>query len=104
MKQASIAITAAFIMVISMPIMAYNAGPLDIQQAVYPSGPVESFKTHSAPGRPIDINPDSNKTRENPSVRINQMSEHKMYNKKLYRFTEKPSNYIHAIQQDYIPW
>jgi hypothetical protein len=99
-----ILITAAFIMVFSGQVLAGDIKPLDIQLISYPSTSEVSSTTQTPASRPIDINLNNTALGNQTSERINRMSDRKQYNKELYRFTEKPSDYTHAIQQNYIPW
>jgi len=104
MKAITLLVTAAFITVFSGQVLADDIKPLDIQLVSYPSLSQVPNAAQAPAGRPIDINLSNTAITDKTSERINKMSNRKQYNKELYRFTEKPSDYTHAIQQNYIPW
>lgn len=98
------AVMFAALILIASPSFAEDFGPFRIETVscsyvndvggVSQISPAKSFELNI--GEPII------KNRQVES--INRKSEHNQRIKVLYSHTENPSDYMHAVQQGYIPW
>jgi hypothetical protein len=90
--------------IFAAPVFADDINPLEIETVSYSYvGDVDSER-QSSPGKSFELNIGNPTIRNMQVESINRKSERNQRNKVLYRYTEYPSDYMHAVQQGYIPW
>ena len=99
-------ISAVMVLLIlfAAPSFADDNSPLKIETVSYQYVIAVDSGPHVSPGKSFELNQNDPIIKNPESERINMMSERMQRNKELYRFTENPSDHMHAIQQGYVPW
>jgi hypothetical protein len=94
---------AMFILILfAAPCFAY--GPLQIEMVSYPFISSNGSVSQVSPEKSFELNIDKPIIKNTETERIKMMSGRNQRNRDLYRYTEKPSDYMHAVQQGYVPW
>jgi hypothetical protein len=101
-----IKISAAMVLLIlfAAPSFADDNSPLKIETVSYQYVSAVDSGPHVSPGKSFELNLNDPIIKNPEAERINMMSERMQRNRELYRFTENPSDHMHAIQQGYVPW
>jgi|WetSurMetagenome_2_1015567.scaffolds.fasta_scaffold1178111_1 hypothetical protein len=95
----------AVLMLIASPSFADGNNPLGIQMIDYSyvSG-ASVVDSQPSPGKNFELNINEPTIKNKQVESINRKSERNQRIKVLYSHTENPSDYMHAVQQGYIPW
>jgi hypothetical protein len=86
------------------PSFAYENSPLKIETVSYSFAGDVGTDSQVSPGKSFELNMGNPIIRNMQVESINMKSERNQRNKVLYRYTENPSDYMHAVQQGYVPW
>jgi hypothetical protein len=99
-------ISAAMVVLIlfAAPSFADDNNPLKIETVSYQYVSFVDSGPQVSPGKNFELNLNDPIIKNPESERINMVSERKQKNMELYRYTENPSDHMHAVQQGYVPW
>jgi hypothetical protein len=96
--------SAAMFVLILFAVPCFANDPLQVELVSYPftgsTGSISQVQMEKS----FELNLDKPIIKNTQTERINMMSERNQKNRNLYRYTEKPSDYMHAVQQGYVPW
>jgi hypothetical protein len=99
-----ISLAMVIVILFAAPSFADESSPLIIEMVSYPYVSGVGSVSQVSPGKNFELNLNNPIIVNSATERINMMSERKQKNMELYRYTEKPSDHMHAVQQGYIPW
>lgn len=88
----------------AVPSMAYENNMFKVQTVDYSYVDNAGSAPQPSQGKDFELNLSSSIINNPRQERINMASERKQRNMDLYKYTEKPSDYMHAVQQGYVPW
>jgi hypothetical protein len=97
------AVFAALILIAS-PSFAEGNNPLGIQMVDYVYVSDVIADSQPSQGKSFELNIGDPIIKNKQVENINRKSERNQRLKVLYGHTENPSDYMHAVQQGYIPW
>lgn len=96
---------AMFVLIIfAAPAFADDINPLKIKTVSYSYVGDVGSDSQISPGKSFELNMGNPIIKNMQVESINMKSERNQRNKVLYRYTENPSDYMHAVQQGYVPW
>ena len=98
----SVAIIA--LILFASPSFAGDNSPFKIETVSYSYVGDVNSDSQTSPGKSFDLNMGNPIIKNMQVESINMKSERNQRNKVLYRYTENPSDYMHAVQQGYVPW
>jgi hypothetical protein len=103
-RMLKISVGMVIVILFAAPSFADDNYPLNIKMVSYPYESDASSGSQVTPGKSFELNLNNPIIKNREAERINMMSERKQKNKELYRYTEIPSDHMHAVQQGYVPW
>jgi hypothetical protein len=103
-RMLKISAAMVFVILFAAPSFADDNYQLKIEMVSYPYVSGDSSGSQVSPGKNFELNLNNPIIKNKETERINTMSERKQKNKELYRYTEIPSDHMHAVQQGYVPW
>ena len=103
-RMLKISLAVIVLMIFAIPSFADGNIPLKIEMISYPYASGVDSGSQVSLGKSFELNLNNPIIRNTENERINMMSERKQRNRDLYRYTENPSDHMHAIQQGYVPW
>ncbi len=103
-RMLKISVGMVIVILFAAPSFADENSPLQIQMVSYPYESDAGSGSQVAPGKSFELNLNGPIIKNREAERINMMSERKQKNRELYRYTEIPSDHMHAVQQGYVPW
>ncbi len=99
-----ISLTMVVLVIFTAPAFADDFNLLKIETVGYSYVGDVSSDSQSSPGKNFELNIGNPIIKNMQVESINMKSERNQRNKVLYRYTENPSDYMHAVQQGYVPW
>jgi hypothetical protein len=103
-RMLKISVGMVIVILFAAPSFADDVYPLKIKMVSYPYVSGASSGPQVTPGKSFELNLNNQIIKNKETERINTMSERKQKNRELYRYTEIPSDHMHAVQQGYVPW
>jgi hypothetical protein len=103
-RMLKISVGMVIVILFAAPSFADDNYPLNIKMVSYPYESDARSGSQVTPGKSFELNLNNPIIKNREAERINMMSERKQKNKELYRYTEIPSDHMHAVQQGYVPW
>lgn len=103
-RMLKISVGMVIVILFAAPSFADDVYPLKIEMVSYPYVSGASSGPQVTPGKSFELNLNNPIITNTETERINTMSERKQKNRELYRYTEIPSDHMHAVQQGYVPW
>ena len=103
-RMLKISLAVVVLLIFAAPSFADDNNPLKIEMISYPYVSGIGSGSQVSPGKSFELNLTNPIIKNTETERINMMSERKQRNRDLYRYTENPSDHMHAVQQGYVPW
>jgi hypothetical protein len=103
-RMLKISVGMVIVILFAAPSFADDNYPLNIKMVSYPYESDAGSDSQVTSGKSFELNLNNPIIKNREAERINVMSERKQKNRELYRYTEIPSDHMHAVQQGYVPW
>jgi hypothetical protein len=103
-RMLKISLAMVVLIIFAAPCFANDNNPLNIEMINYTYVSSPGSGSQVSPGKDFELNLNKPIIKNTETERINMMSERNQRNRDLYRYTENPSDHMHAIQQGYVPW